>query len=346
MHNRSKTRRLAVESVENRSLLAGNVLATVDASGLLTVTGDDAANQIYIRQLPASGSSTTWSGARYSIAALGSNNTTKINSQSAIVVEGVKSVDMAMKGGMDYVNVTNPNRGDKIATLPGSVNVDMGNDQDNLILWVENHQQINIQLGTGSDGLDMRRAIVHTLSIEGDPVFHAGDPPAPPPHDVMTLGLTAGGPVAIDSRYGNDNVTFNNFTGLNSTATLSINTGGGDDKVYVGAVRIKAPLRVETGDGNDRVLLDYLQEATTVVVNTGRGNDHMQVQSSTVVLPKLSIWVGQGDDTVELLDVKSLETVLGGGDGTDTLQTYEAAPNELGDATISGFEIFKETHAG
>src|SRR5688572_7681111 len=147
MRHHSKTRRLTLESLENRSLLAGNVLASVDASGLLTVTGDDEGNRINIRQLPASGSTTPWPGARYSIergwTPRGQLPTT-INGQSAVIVEGVKSVNIALHDGNDLMRVSSPNRPGSITSLPGAVNIDLGRGRDGAHLNIENHQQVNV----------------------------------------------------------------------------------------------------------------------------------------------------------------------------------------------------------
>ena len=63
-----------------------------------------------------------------------------------------------MKDGGDHVYVGNPNRSGGIANLPGTVNIDMGRNfnpdefvNEQLTLRVENHQTVNINLGTGSD---------------------------------------------------------------------------------------------------------------------------------------------------------------------------------------------------
>jgi hypothetical protein len=193
-------------------------------------------------------------------------------------------------------------------------------------------------------------ARLHKLNVLGDSVFEPGDPPG---HDDLELYFSAGGPVAIDTKYGNDEVRISNLPNAavttNAKATLTVNTGSGDDRVSVvlgglttnGLVRLGAALRIETGDGQDRVLVSDVEQATVVTVNTGRGNDNIWVQSSPVVFPKLSVWAGEGDDRLVLHGIKSTRTVLGGGDGTDTLETFQNYPSELGDATISGFEVFE-----
>src|SRR5687768_15867109 len=121
-HNSQKrlpTRRLSIEGLESRTLMAGNVTATVEA-GVLAVTGDNADNLVYLRQLPSQ-PSTTWQGFRYSIESWTPRYKlpTTINGQAAVVVEGVKNVNIDMKDGGDRVYVGNPSRPGAIANLPG-----------------------------------------------------------------------------------------------------------------------------------------------------------------------------------------------------------------------------------
>jgi hypothetical protein len=157
------------------------------------------------------------------------------------------------------------------------------------------------------------------------------------------LALSAGGPVSIDSRYGNDEVLLRSFVARNSSAAVAINSGGGDDRVGVElqSARFQAPLRIDTGDGNDRIVVGDVQQATAIYVNSGRGNDSVWVQRSSGIA-SLSVWLGVGDDRLNLHSVTSLKSVLLGGDGADTLQTFANYPSDLGEETITGFEVFEE----
>lgn len=365
------------EPLEVRSLLAGNVLVNVSAEGLLTVTGDDADNRVYITQLPATGPTTPWPGARYLIACTYTpprESPTTVNGETSVVVEGVKNIDIAMNDGFDFLYIHNPSRPLSHATLPGDVTIDMGAsssdvDQtdlypgDDLRLFGENHKQITIHLGTGADSLDMH-AVVNQLTVlgdptwkPGDPVWQPGDPPPPPGDDAMTfVGLKANGPVLVDTKYGNDTVYFTNdtryeeATGIprgtvttNAKATLTVFTGSGKDKVDLwGGAHLSGALRIDTGDGNDNVLVDKVHVATYVSMALGRGHDFVQFQLSDAVFQKVAVWFGEGDDGVNVLDLQSLETLLYGQEGNDTLSTYADHPSDLGDELTDSFEVVEE----
>lgn len=62
------SRRLMIENLESRTMMAGNVTISV-TDGLLTITGDHNHNGVAIRQLPTAGPTTPWPGVRLEIAA-------------------------------------------------------------------------------------------------------------------------------------------------------------------------------------------------------------------------------------------------------------------------------------
>lgn len=319
------TRKLNVEQLEARTLMAGDVLASV-VDGVLTIRGDDSANRIEITQLPGDGSRNPWNGARYEVANryVSRNQThTTINGQDSVILEGVKNgFDVQMGAGNDQVSVYRPNS--SIVNVPGVANFDMGDGQDKLKLFgVNNHNQLNIQLGRNDYALGRNedflyvRANVHTMNITGDAAFQPGDPSG---DDVIHLNVTAGGPVVIDTNYGDDIVRGAIKTKF-SRATVDINTGSGDDNVSVDDLDYRifgmtGPLRIHTGDGNDFVTLRNTVIESNLTVNTGRGNDFV-VFSDVNVSGKFAAWLGDGNDLLESGQTNSAASVIfNGWDGT------------------------------
>src|SRR5829696_1908038 len=99
MQRNSKTRRLAVETLENRSLLAGNLTVWV-VDGSLVITGDDEANGLVIEQAGAN-------AFRLRTNSLGGENTL-INGSADTdqTFSGViNDINIALKGGPDQVDV-------------------------------------------------------------------------------------------------------------------------------------------------------------------------------------------------------------------------------------------------
>jgi hypothetical protein len=338
MKNRDKSRRLGFENLENRTLMAGNVLVSVE-NGVLTVTGDDAANTVYIRQIPPSGASSPWPGASYSIEGyrpLNGNPPTLVNGQQWVTVEGVKNgADIEMKGGNDILWINRPHTATSIASIPGaSVDIDMGDGDDRPVLYIANHQQLNVSLGKGADFTYITGA-VNELSVTGDPAWEQGDPPG---GDYINLELTAAGPVSVDGKYGNNDIRLK-LTTTTSRATVDINTTNGADKVDLSAATLSAVVRIHTGDGNDTVTFGTygpVQSNANIFVNTSRGND-LVIFSDTSVDALFSVWLGEGDDWLTSAGTNDANSVIfRGSDGTDKLELR--GTNTFDAEDISGFE--------
>lgn len=341
---RSNVRRLSMESLENRALLAGNVLATVDAEGKLFVSGDALDNHIEIRQIPQPATSGEWQGATYEISnpwvPRGKTPTT-VNGQASVIVEGVKSgVQINLGVGDDRLVIY---RHGAAASVPGTVSVSMGEGNDQANLYVVNHQQMYVHLGPGTRDLLIMGGLVSGLNVLGDPHPTAGDPPPPAGTDeIHFFGLRIDGAALIDTAYGDDRME-GWFTTSNARATVAIETGAGND--YVGftsddKMTLNARLRIDTGSGNDAVSVSGVRSNSRLIINVGAGNDGISVSGLT--LPSFVAWMGQGDDRLGITDTfYSDETILDGGDGTDRLRIGTDGNNHLGDKTITGFEIFE-----
>jgi hypothetical protein len=350
-------RRPGFETLEGRALLAGNVTATVNQNHVLVITGDDAGNFIEIRQLPPSGSTNPWPGARYQIINpyVPKNDTpTRINGQSSVIVGGVKNgITIAMKGGNDTVFFYRPHHGGQLASAPGNMNVDLGDGDDYGQLRIVNRQQTNIDLGRGSDGVALFGR-TNAMTVVGDPDFQGGDPPG---RDTVVLNMTAAGPVSVDTGYGNDRVqgkpllltsrgTLTVSTGdgndevnlsvPTASAAVSISTGPGDDSVRVHDSVFSGPLSIDTADGSDSVTLGQVTASADVFVTTGRGTDAFDFFDLSIDAT-LSAWLGEDADLLQSSATNHVtKAVFRGGDGIDTLQLQGNDTFEIRD--VSGFE--------
>ena len=91
---RKLRRRLFLEGLERRAMLAGDVFASVSGSGNLTITGDSDDNSIEITQLTATS---------FSITGL---DGTLINGESDIEVDVSGNVTIDLRNGDDTVAIT------------------------------------------------------------------------------------------------------------------------------------------------------------------------------------------------------------------------------------------------
>jgi len=121
LRNRTIKRKLRLESLESRCLLAGNVTVKV-AGGNLFITGDNNDNVVLVAGTGTSGQYlveglTDSAGLPTNIRYNGTNN-------SSVIVSGVKhSINVDLKGGDDAFGLTNAN-------VKNDVNIEMGAGND------------------------------------------------------------------------------------------------------------------------------------------------------------------------------------------------------------------------
>src|SRR5262245_19355375 len=108
-------RRLRLECLEPRAMLAGNVTASVNGSGNLTITGSNADNQIEITQVDVDS---------YLI----SGTDTTINGETELQVDGVQgSLTVDLKGGADVFAFTGASSGESFSShFNGSITIKGG----------------------------------------------------------------------------------------------------------------------------------------------------------------------------------------------------------------------------
>src|SRR5207244_5328908 len=108
-------RRLMVESLESRAMLAGNVTVSV-TDNMLRIVGDAAGNDIEIQQVQQTFVG-EWPGVKLQIIGHG----TTINGQAtSLIVEGVKNSFIGLQGGNNHLLVGNTS---KTSSPPNPVNL-------------------------------------------------------------------------------------------------------------------------------------------------------------------------------------------------------------------------------
>lgn len=356
-------RRFSLESLERRSLLAGNVTGTV-SDGLLTITGDSAGNRIYIRQLDPIGPANPWPGARYEIADLypAGRPVTTVNGQSSAVVEGVKNgMYLNLGEGSDFVNISRPGAGRNAAMVPGKLAIDMSGGGDTVKLFVVNRKEVVVRLGLDGDAVSATgevnvlnittdgiwanapggddRVQLSSLTVKQSATVNTGGRD----DEVQCAGATLDGPLAIDTDGGVDNVHCT-VTTTSAAATVNIKTGDQSDKIFFGnlfaASNLKSEVRIDTGKGDDYLEVLGFTSTGHVNVNTGSGADYLLLRDATV--DSVLVWMGDEDDLLYIdQGVFANTSDLGGGRGNDTLEFKADTNSNLGDSAITGFEIQK-----
>jgi hypothetical protein len=245
--------RWAIERIEDRTLLTGNVIAHVVA-GNLVVVGDNKANEIGLQST---------SGGKLELVSL--DGTTTINgSSSPFTTSAVTGgVSIALGSGNDVVDVGDTS----LATsLPHGLLIILGNGADQV--QIENTSiggSIVILGGNGGDTIAIGSPSTSAdVSVGADVAIVGGNGA----DTIAVFDADITDDLAIIDGNGNDHVQVGFDEGLgiigqdedatghvNVGHDLSITVGSGLDHVAVADVNVTNNLIVVTGNGSDEVLL-------------------------------------------------------------------------------------------
>jgi len=268
----STTRRLNVESMESRQLMAGNVFASV-AGGDLNLIGDNASNGVEIRQLGP--------GKYHVIGLIHGGAQTKIwlggvSANSHVVAGVTDDFNINLNGGDDYLLMSSAGLpvGAKMQ-VPDDLNAYMYDGLDRMILNnVQVREDAVVNLGNGHDYFYMSGSLVGGSAVEVD-------------NDLVVLGGSGNDFAGVYSSSIRDDL----FMSLGDNddhayilgATVGddawIYTGLGNDRVTMTQTRIRDELVIDTSAGRDNVLLTGVI-ADGIYVNTGADDDYLRVQGT------------------------------------------------------------------
>jgi hypothetical protein len=362
-------RRLQVEGLESRALLAGNVSVSV-SSGNLSITGDDAANAVSVQQLDTG---------KYFVTGFSTGGSaTSINGQAqGIVVTGVTgNINVDLNGGDDTFVMTQSNarrldyggqfgfgavpaspQAPNTATtetvltrVPGNlvINTDQGNDNVGVSARIGNPNNSStgtLNLWTGSE--NDRVNIDDTIAGE-DLLVNT---------DVGNDSVHAWRARAYDYFYtqmglGNDRLDISNFHGYHA----QFFAGDGDDSVQVVQAQVQAELYINagngtnvvktdaisgqnltilSGNGNDTILVKSATSRNNFLINSGDGNDSVELNNANVN-NQLTVYLLGGDDRLQVAGNKAAKTTLDGGANFDTF--VDNGGNSFGSYSKSNFE--------
>ena len=283
----TKNRRLTLENLEVRQMMAGDVAAYVQNGTL------------YINEAPGQ---------------IGLDNAVQISRLANGMIR-VAGTTTTTDNTMTHVN----GLGYQDFSVWGGLNVSLGGGSDLLVIGSE--------LGVAAPSFQF----VHIDTAAPPPVFQAS----------LTRGLDTALKVS-----DNDNVI---IWGISSRGGMSINSGAGNDWIFVSGAEIAAGgLTVNSGSGADTVeikgtvnqlvgtidiqtysslaendadvvWLDTAYFQGDLNVRTGGGNDLFHMENSST-LSNLNLDMGAGDDSATLLNVVVVKKLMAQlGDGNDAL---------------------------
>lgn len=366
-------RKMAVEQLEQRSMLAGNVSVS-NVGGNLIIRGDNNDNAVLVQEIAPLPNT---SGHSYAVTGFDF-------ADSPVFLPGFQAGPTVIKGGIDVGGGTH-----LIGGIKYDINIDMkkgndvlavGNSVDDLLALAEGCG-FGLGLGSGSASTPGSAAITaqevatDKLTTPLNLIINMGDgnDGVAVIADVGTSGFLngVGASLVINTGNGNDAVAVGNAQGLEipfsevsqespgeiSDATmlsLVITTGNGNDNVCATHFIAFGGVSVVTGNGNDEAHLTHF-DAAAVTVNTGAGNDGSPSGDSPITIFDAEIFVdlnrnntpdgnepfgpltvvtGSGNDLVDVDAVFAQSIVVDTGSGNDGNNSGE--PIEIDNCTVVG----------
>lgn len=253
--NQTASAEARIERLEERALLAGNVVASLYGPHL-SVTGDAADNAVEVTVI---------------------NNTVQLRGLNGTTINGGTAV---------FVVAANTD------TVTGNILISLGDGNDSAVFTrnVKLGGATSVVGGTGNDALSSTGATfqgnVAFFGSDGNDSFSLQDSTAQNSlllygengDDLVSLtNMTLNGYVRIKTGVGDDGISFNNVTG---SGFIMIKTSWGDDDVVIRNSTLNGPVSMFTRQDQDNIRLDGNTFGSIVAINTGRNNDVIDVRNT------------------------------------------------------------------
>jgi len=331
-------RRASFETLEQRQLLAGDILINV-AGGNLMAQGDALDNKVMITAGSEAGS----------FVVTGLEGTTVHEEGGAatnsVTVTGVRSIQAELGEGNDLIAVVGANlRGSiLLRTGAGDDRVLMGTGGDSAELEGILPAEVSVNVGGsiriatdgGNDEVSVDDVAVRGhLGVnagEGDDTVSLGGVEAVAAMvDTIDARLQARGGVHVYLGAGADELTMQH---VGTRGAIVVHGGLGDNTVN--ASRTKTSALLILGDaGVDSVELTDVN-SHVLGIHTGDGNDDADVRDSAFAAFHISL--GDGNDTLTTAALKARIATMLGGEDEDTFEVV--SENSFAHQLIRGFEI-------
>lgn len=338
-HFRSAVRQLlALESLEARAMLAGNVTASV-TRGTLNIKGDAEANSIVISQTPSV------SGG-FTITPMTDSNTTINGGTVAINLTGVLRVSIKMEAGNDQVGIGNDVEfvHELFASLAEMEEEEVV-EQSSLLAVVdeedppvEEDPEITIFTffgdGDEEDGFDIEdpdftptQLAQLPTRVTGLTSIELGDG-----DDTLIAMVRSTNNLTVEGGKGSDTI----LSMISSVGNMTINAdpargaGMGDDMVAVVLSSIRGDLAITTEAEDDGVLV-LGSKVTNFGVNVGGAvsgqitDNDMVVISSLYAADNVGVYTEVGDDGIYVDDLVADSVRLQSGEGDDEVEVVGSA---------------------
>ena len=310
---RSPRRRLLLESLERREVLAGNVTASV-VGATLTLKGDGADNSLAIVALGNN---------RFTVTGL---NTTINGSTAAFSPnQSIFNITGNLGGGNDNLGLTNNAQGlDTLATSAGldleattGLTVAQMQARIDAVTTVNTFAlsgSLTVQGGAGNDLIGI------VGNVAGSVIADLGSANAAGGNALGIDGTTVAGGVAsvggVLSVTGGSQVDGLILQNAKIGGSVIANLGAGNDSLKIDNAQIRAALSALLGNGNDQLDIDGL-DALSATILAGAGEDVLTIDDAHIDVCYANL--GAGNDTATLTQSSGKVATIDGSRGTDRL---------------------------
>jgi hypothetical protein len=266
-------RRLFLEGLETRAMLAGNVTAAV-RGGTLFVTGDNGDNNVVIQQTGAN---------RFTVVGVAGSTTTVNNRPEGIVFTGnsVRNFEIDLRGGNDTLGISN----------------------DSTYL-----DALSAELAAGLGGpVTPSATTASALTLAGYANIRGGAG-----NDAIAVNLKAGASIFVDGNAGSDAIVVEGSTAVSllvNTDTGNQSTDGADYLRVRNVAISRGSIVANTFSGDDNLLITD-DSAAAFVINSGVGattSGHTDadnlIAARLVARGDILIFAGADDDSVGVNDI-------------------------------------------
>jgi hypothetical protein len=315
MSQRTYQKKLRVEQLEAKTLLAGDVSVSV-LGGNLFIIGDEMDNVLELQREGAIAGD-------FKIEERGGG--TINGGGNELIVNGVTGdVYVSLKGGSDTFRAID-------ADLPDDLFVWGGEGDDTLILGIPENDLLQIPLpitvaddvifkgGDGADTLEMRDFTIGSdLVFSGD---HGDDVVVMQPDLPLSSGSTIGNDAILDTGSGLDEVGIEAVT-INDD--LVISTGNDDDVVSVlEGTTVVDSTTVSLGLGTNILAMEAVDAGESLVVYGGGTN--FITLAAVQVSEFLKVCTSSGGDEIMLIEVTAPTAIISTDGGADSLAIIDSA---------------------
>jgi hypothetical protein len=301
----TRRRRLALEPLETRTLLAGNV-SVDEVGGNLKLRGDEECNGVLIVQLGSG---------RYAVVGFDHDGapTTINGGADPVIVRGIKhNFLIDLRQGDDLLGIGNNvelladlatelgfedvlNSGDLPAEeipdvqlrVPKSLIVHTKDGEDGVVMTADVRYDAIVHTGKHADG------IAFADSDIGDDVILRTDKGQ---DGVLLENIDVDGHLNVHTGHDGDTL----LVSLSSVRHAVLNTGHGSDSLGVSETEFARELVLLAEQGNDDVIVNVVA-ADRIHLDSGSGNDQVGL-AALAIDDDLIIHTHGGDDTVEISD--------------------------------------------